>query len=165
MITLQRICVQPNHHLNFSRPTLLSWMSPLVMYMMCMIYTNPVICYSWKGPRDRKPRTLSTAILCIRGGWWWFAPIVANSLGLWGPHCLKTLWLREHHSAQTQYGFSLGDVNNNCLNEHVIDSHQAIDYWRVRGGKYHENSLCLLTCTFEAINKRILGDKLVLPVS
>ena len=67
-----------------------------------------------------------------------FAPIVADSLGC--PDCLKFLWLTADHAAQTQYGFSLDDVNNNCLNEHIIDSQQAIDYRRVRRKKYHENA-------------------------
>ena len=48
--------------------------------------------------------------------------MVANSLGQCGPDCLKFLWITADHAAQTQYGFSLDDVNNNCLNEHIIDS-------------------------------------------
>ena len=67
------------------------------------------------------------------------------------------LWLTADHAAQTQYGFILDGVKNNCLNEHIIDLQQAIDYRRVREKKYHENSLRLLTCIFEAINERILG--------
>ena len=48
-----------------------------------------------------------------------FAPMVANSLGQCGPDSLKFLWLTADHAAQTKYGFSLDDVNNNCLNEHT----------------------------------------------
>ena len=44
----------------------------------------------------------------------------------------------------------------------MIDSQQAIDYRRVRGEKYHENRLRLLTCIFEAINERILDVTRVL---
>ena len=44
-----------------------------------------------------------------------------------------------------EHGFSLDDVNNNCLNKHIIDSQQAIDYHGVSGEKYHENRLRLLT--------------------
>ena len=69
-----------------------------------------------------------------------FAPMVANFLCRCGPDCLKFLWLTAEHAAQTQYGFSLDDINNNCLNEHIIDSQQAIDYRRVRRKKYHENA-------------------------
>ena len=49
-----------------------------------------------------------------------FAHIVANSLGQCDPDCLKTLWLIADHAAQTLYGFSLDDVNNNGLNEQII---------------------------------------------
>ena len=90
------------------------------------------------------------------------APMVANSFAQCGPDCLKLLWLAADRAAQTQYCFSLDEVNNNCLNEHIIDSQQAIDYQRIRGGKYHENSLCLFTCIFEAIDERILGVTRVL---
>ena len=62
-----------------------------------------------------------------------FAPMVANSLGQCGPDCLEFLWLTAEHAAQTQFGFGLDDVNNNCLNEQVIDSQQAIDFWKVSG--------------------------------
>ena len=64
------------------------------------------------------------------------APILmieANSSGRCGPDCLKILWLTADHPAESHYGFSLDDVNNNYLNEHIIDSQQAIDYQRVRG--------------------------------
>ena len=72
------------------------------------------------------------------------------------PNCHKFLWLAADNAAKTQYSFSLDDVNNNCLNEHIIGSKQAIDHLRVRGKTYHANSLRLLTCIFEAINERIL---------
>ena len=75
-----------------------------------------------------------------------FAPMVANSLGQCGPDYLKFLWLTADHAAQTtQHRFSLDDVNNHGLNKHIVDSQQAIDYWRVRGGKCHANCLRLLT--------------------
>ena len=48
-----------------------------------------------------------------------FAIMVANALGQCGPDCLKFLWLTADHAAQTQHGFSLDCVNNNCLNEHI----------------------------------------------
>ena len=47
------------------------------------------------------------------------SPMVANSLGQCGPDCRKFLLLTADHAAQTQYDFSLDDVNNNCLNEHI----------------------------------------------
>ena len=36
--------------------------------------------------------------------------------------------------------WNLDDVNNNCLNAHIIDSQQAVDYLRVRGEKYHKTA-------------------------
>ena len=52
--------------------------------------------------------------------------------------------------AQTQYGFSLDDVNSKSyLNEHIIDSQQVVDYWGVRGKMYHENYLCFAPCLIE----------------
>ena len=86
-----------------------------------------------------------------------FAPMVANTLGQCGPDCLGFLWLMADHAAQTQYGFSLDDLNNSCSNELIFTSQQAIDYRRVRGKKFHENRLRLLTCIFEAITERLPG--------
>ena len=60
----------------------------------------------------------------------------------------KILWLTADLAIQTQYGFSLDGINNNFLDKHIIDSQQAMDYLLVRGGKYHENLLRLLTCIF-----------------
>ena len=57
-----------------------------------------------------------------------FVPMVANSLVQFGRDCLKFLRLTADHPAQKQYGFSLDDVNNNCLDEKIIDSQQSIDY-------------------------------------
>ena len=80
--------------------------------------------------------------------------MVANSSGQCYPDYLKMLWLTVDHATQTQY-----DINN-CLNENIIDSQQAIGYRQVRGEKYHENSLRLLTCFFEAINERFHGTRM-----
>ena len=52
--------------------------------------------------------------------------MVAHSVGQCGRDCLKFLWLTADHAAQTQYSFSLDDINNSCLNENIIDSQQAI---------------------------------------
>ena len=59
--------------------------------------------------------------------------MVANFLGQFGTDYLNFLWLRliADHAAQTQYGITLDDINDNCLNEHIIDSEQAIDCQQV----------------------------------
>ena len=119
------------------------------------IDTNQVFCIGGRVQATEIPWPLPTATLSVR-------PIGGNSLGQCGPDCLKFLWLTADHAAQTQYSFSLDYVDNNCLNEHIIDSQQAIDYRRVRGKNYHENRLCLLTCILEAINEHILGVTCVL---
>ena len=90
-------------------------------------------------------RVQATATLCFRP---YGAVKLENSLGQCGPDCLKFLWLTADLAIQTQYGFSLDGINNNFLDKHIIDSQQAMDYLLVRGGKYHENLLRLLTCIF-----------------
>ena len=67
----------------------------------------------------------------------------------------------QHKQNKVIFFFGLEDINKNCLNEHIIDSQQAIDYWRVRGNKYHENRLGLLVC----ILKQLTDVSLALPVS
>ena len=42
-------------------------------------------------------------------------------------------------AAQTQYDFSLDDININCLKEHIMDSQQAIDYRGDRGSNRRHN--------------------------
>ena len=61
--------------------------------------------------------------------------MVTNSLGQFGPDCLKFLWLTADHAAKTQYGCSRDDVNNNGLNEPIIDSQQAIIVLKSKRGK------------------------------
>ena len=79
-----------------------------------------------------------------------FAPMVANSLGQCGPDLLQFLWTLADHHAKLNLGFSLETAHN-------LSTQQDSDYRRLRGLKYHENRLRLLTFIFEAVTSRIYG--------
>ena len=82
-----------------------------------------------------------------------FAPIVANTIGPCGPDFLQFIWIPADQAAKTQSGSHAHD-NFTMAKE---DSQINIDYRRIRGRKYHEHRLRILTCVFEAITERILG--------
>ena len=133
MITLQGGCVQPNHHLNFSLSTLL--IMDVTIGHIYNVHHSSKSGKLWQMEGSKRQKYLE---YCQQQRHL-FAPMVAigpdclKFLCQCGPDCLKFLWLTAYHAAQTQYGFSLDDVNNNCLNKHIMDSQQAIDYRRVRG--------------------------------
>ena len=82
-----------------------------------------------------------------------FAPIVANTIGQCGPDFLQFLWILADQAAKTQSGSNAHDNFTMAME----DSQVNIDYRRIRGRKYHEHRLRILTCVFEAITERILG--------
>jgi hypothetical protein len=79
-----------------------------------------------------------------------FAPMVANTLGQCGPDLLQFLWTLADHHAQLNLGFSIETAQH-------LSTQQDTDYRRLRGLKYHENRLRLLTFIFEAVTSRIYG--------
>ena len=86
-----------------------------------------------------------------------FAPIVANSLGQFGADTLQLLWNLADHQATTSFGFAI-DVDDTQTFSSPPSTQQTIDYRRLRGLKYHENRLRLLTCVFECVTTRIIGQ-------
>ena len=130
-------------------------MLQLIMYIMYIILTNQVIYNRWRHLNDTNISNIINSNDTLSPPWWQI--LWANHRRQCGPDCLKFLWIMADHAAQTQYGFSLDDIQCNDMNEHSITSQQAIDYRRVRGKKYHENRLRLLTHIFEAITERIIG--------
>ena len=85
-----------------------------------------------------------------------FAPIVANSLGQFGADTLQFLWNLADNHAQTTTGLSL-DIPHSQSHS-PPSTQQDTDYQRLRGLKYHDNRLRLLTCVFEGITTRIIGQ-------
>ncbi len=79
-----------------------------------------------------------------------FAPMVANTLGQFGPYLLQFLWNLADHHAQLTYGFSIDTAMH-------LATEQEMDYRKLRGLKYQENRLRLLTCLFEAVASRVFG--------
>ena len=73
--------------------------------------TNRVICDRWKGPSHRNTLNIINSNFIV------FAPMLAAGKFFWsiitqyGPDCPKFLLLTADDVAQTQYGFSLDDVN------------------------------------------------------
>ncbi len=80
-----------------------------------------------------------------------FAPMVANTLGQCGPDLLQFLWNLADHHARLNLGFSIETTSN-------LSTQQSMDYRKLRGLKYHENSLRILTCIFEAAATRVFGS-------
>ena len=82
---------------------------------------------------------------------------------IWRRHSSVTLEIscQADHQATTWtlFGFPLEDNNPTHLSHCSPPStQQTIDYRRLRGLKYHENRLRLLTCIYECITTRILGQ-------
>ena len=86
-----------------------------------------------------------------------FAPMVANSLGQCGPDLLQFIWNLADHDAKLNQGFS----TENTIS---LSSQQEEDYKKIRGQKYHEIRLHILTCLFEAVATRIIGKTFDLPL-
>ena len=124
MMTLQGRCVQPNHHLNFSRSTLLIVTIGHVYNVYCNFKSGNL--------RQTEGSKRQKYLEHYQQQRYAFAPMVANSLGQFSP---KFLWLTADRAAKTQYGCSLDDINNNCLNEPIIDSQQAIIVLKSKRGK------------------------------
>ena len=80
-----------------------------------------------------------------------FAPMVANTLGQCGPDLLQFLWILADHHAQLNMGLP-------TEMEASLSTQQESDYRKIRGLKYHENRLRILTCIFEGITTRIFGS-------
>ena len=156
MMTLQGGCVQPNHRLNFSRST------RLIMDVTIGHVYNVHHVYKPGNLRQMEASKRNKYLEHYQQQRYAFAPMAANSLGQCGPDCLQFLWLAADHAAQIEYGFRLDDIDINYLNANSITEKQTIDYRRIRGKKYHENRLRLLTCIFEAITERIIGITSVL---
>ena len=85
-----------------------------------------------------------------------FAPIVATSLGQCGPDTLQFLWNLADHQSQTTFGFTINTQINTAFSP--PNTQQENDYRSLSGLKYHENRLKLLTCVFECITARIIGQ-------
>jgi len=84
-----------------------------------------------------------------------FAPIVANSLGQFGADTLQLLWNLADNHAQIATGFS-----HNISHSHSTSppsTQQDTDNQRLRGLKYHDNRLRLMTCVMEGITTLIIG--------
>jgi hypothetical protein len=91
-----------------------------------------------------------------------FAPIVAcshcrYSLGQFGADTLQLLWNSADHQTTTLFGFAI-DVDDTRTMSSPPSTQQTIDFRRLRGLKYHENCLRLLTCIFECVTTRIIGQ-------
>ncbi len=71
-----------------------------------------------------------------------FAPIVANTLGQFGADTLQFLWNLADYQAQYTFGFTI-DAPPNIASAQCSppSTQQEIDYRRLRGLKYHENSI------------------------
>ncbi len=63
---------------------------------------------------------------------------------------LVFLWNLANHHAQLTCGFNIETAVN-------ISNEQAMDYRKIRGLKYHENRLRLLTFLYEGVTTRVLG--------
>jgi hypothetical protein len=88
-----------------------------------------------------------------------FAPIVANTLGQFGADILQVLWNLADHQAQNAFGLAIDSPANVASAQCSPPStQQENDYRRLRGLKYHENRLRLLTCVFEGVTTRIIGQ-------
>ncbi len=61
-----------------------------------------------------------------------FAPMVANTLGQFGPNLLQFLWNLADHHAQLTYGLSIDTAVH-------LSTEQEMDYRKLRGLKCHEN--------------------------
>mmetsp|Transcript_52383 Transcript_52383/g.109281 ORF Transcript_52383/g.109281 Transcript_52383/m.109281 type:complete len:515 (-) Transcript_52383:93-1637(-) len=79
-----------------------------------------------------------------------FAPMVANTLGQCGPDLLQFLWTLADHHAKLNLGFSTDNTSS-------LSSQQEADYRKIRGQKYHEIRLRILTCLFESVATRVFG--------
>ncbi len=91
-----------------------------------------------------------------------FAPIEANSLGqlIFGADTLQFLWNLAYHQAKNTFAFAI-DLPAYITSQFLLPStQQESDYRhrRLRGLKYHENRLRLLTCVFEGVTTRIIGQ-------
>jgi hypothetical protein len=88
-----------------------------------------------------------------------FAPIVANTLGQFGDDTLQFHWNLADHQAKNTFGFTIDPPAQDLMSQSSPPStQQEDDYRRLRGLKYHENRLRLLTCVFEGITTRIIGQ-------
>jgi hypothetical protein len=153
MMTLTGCGISPNAQYNFSTDT------RLIM--------DVTIGHVFDSNHKYKPNTLQdlTNSKCVKYARHYqrqrlaFAPIVANSLGQFGADTLQLLWNLADHQATTSFGFPIeGNAPTNLSNCSPPSTQQTIDYRRLRGLKYHENRLRLLTCVYECITTRILGQ-------
>ena len=76
--------------------------------------------------------------------------MVANSLGQCGPDLLQLIWNLADHDTKLNQGFSTENTTS-------LSSQQEEDYRKIRGRKYHEIRLRILTCLFEAVATRVIG--------
>jgi hypothetical protein len=89
------------------------------------------------------------------------APIVANTLGQCGSDTLQFLGNLADHEAKNTFGFTLDSSETENLSQTSLPSEstqQENDYIHLHGLKYHKNRLQLLTCVFEGVTTRIIGQ-------
>jgi len=153
MMTLTGCGVTPNAQRNFSTDT------RLIM--------DVTIGHVFDTHHNFKPNTLQNMAnsKCLKYATHYqrqrlaFAPIVANTLGQFGADTLQVLWNLADHQAQNAFGFTIDSPANVALSQCSPPStQQENDYRRLRGLKYHENRLRLLTCVFEGVTTRIIGQ-------
>ena len=153
MMTLTGCGVIPNAQRNFSANT------RLIM--------DVTIGHVFDTHHNFKPNTLRNlaASKCIKYAEHYqrqrlaFAPIVTNTLGQFGADTLQFLWNLADHQAQNTFGFTIDSPVNDTLSQLSPPStQQENDYRRLRGLKYHKNRLRLLTCVFEGVTTRIIGQ-------
>ncbi len=153
MMTLTGCGVTPNAQRNFSKDT------RLIM--------DVAIGHVFDTHEIFKLNTLQTLanLKCLKYAshyqqqWSAFAPIVANTLGEFGADTLQFLWNLADYQAQNTFGFTI-DAPPNIASAQCSppSTQQEKDYSRLRGLKYHENCLRLLTCVFEGVTTRIIGQ-------
>jgi hypothetical protein len=145
MMTLTGCGISPNLQLNLHSST------KLVM--------DVTIGHTYNMVHDFKPNNLRTMETTKRYKYDYhylrqrlaFAPMVANTLGQCGPDLLQFLWNLADHHTRLNLGFSIETTNN-------LSTQQSMDYRKLRGLKYHENRLRILTCVFEAAATRVFGS-------
>ena len=153
MMTLTGCGVTPNAQRNFSKET------RLIM--------DVTIGHVFDTHHNFKPNTLQKLAnsKCLKYALHYqrqrlaFAPIVANTLGQFGADTLQFLWNLADYQAQNTFGFTIDEPANIASAQCSPPStQQENDYRRLRGLKYHENRLRLLTCVFEGVTTRIIGQ-------
>jgi hypothetical protein len=143
-MTLVNCGIPPNPHLNFTSTTRLVMDVTIGHFHTTTHHFKPNTIKTMESTKHHKYTTHYQSQRLA------FASMVANTLGHFGPDLPQFLWNLVDHHAQLTYDFSIDTAVH-------LSTEQEMDYRKLRGLKYHENQLRLLTCRFKAVTLPVFG--------